>query len=117
MRCGALATPTSDRVSSGATYYGMMEMSGNAWEWAISVGDAVGQSFNGLHGDGALSANGNFNVVNWPNLSGQGLCIRGGAYASMSSSFCRTSDRYYGVYSYVLKSSLNMGGRGVRTAE
>jgi formylglycine-generating enzyme required for sulfatase activity len=117
MRCGALATPTSDRVSSGATYYGIMEMSGNAWEWAISVGDAVGQSFNGVHGDGALSANGNFNVVNWPNLSGQGLCIRGGAYASMSSDFCRTSDRYYGVYSYVLKSSLNMGGRGVRTAE
>lgn len=35
MRCGALATATSSRTSSGATFYGIMEMSGNTAEFTV----------------------------------------------------------------------------------
>lgn len=117
MRCGALATSTSTRTSCGATYYGVMEMGGNLWEWAVSPFEITGRSFTGTHGDGNLAADGSHNAANWPSLSGLGLALRGGAYGAGSAGYCVTSDRYYGSYQYVSKASSNLGGRGARTGE
>lgn len=117
IRCGALATASSNRTQSGAGYYGAMELAGNIWEWAITAGDSYGYGFTGTHGNGNLSPNGDHDVANWPTLSGQGMCIRGGAYLSGGAGQCSVSDRTYGVYQNTSKTSYNLGGRGARTAE
>jgi formylglycine-generating enzyme required for sulfatase activity len=76
------------RITSGSSVWGIMELSGNAWERAVSVGHPEGRKFNGLHGDGNLSANGYANVSNWPGTfagttveSNVGVGYRGGALA------------------------------------
>jgi len=56
----------SGRITSGSTFYGVMDMGGNAWERTVSVGHANGREFQGNHGDGALNVNGYANVADWP---------------------------------------------------
>jgi hypothetical protein len=80
LRAGIFATATSSRAASGASYWGIMEMSGNLAEGVVGVGTSSGRTFTGLHGDGTLSAAGEANVANWPR--GSGLFLRGGWYDS-----------------------------------
>jgi len=54
------------RVSSGASVWGIMELSGNAWERVVSVGHTMGRQYTGEHGDGVLEADGYANTPNWP---------------------------------------------------
>jgi formylglycine-generating enzyme required for sulfatase activity len=54
LRCGIFATGSSTRITAGANYYGVMEMSGNLWERAVTVANSTGRGFMGLHGNGAL---------------------------------------------------------------
>jgi hypothetical protein len=72
VRPGAFAAHPGNtgRTTSGATYYGIMEMSGNQWERPVTVGDAAGRSFTGLHGDGALNSLGQATVDYWPGING-----------------------------------------------
>ncbi len=114
IRCGALATYSSNRQTSGATYYGVMEMSGNNWEAVITGGNAFGRSFTGAHGDGNLDPNGLYNAANW---SVNGIGYRGGGYADNVVTSCRISDRYQSASGPVLKNNVMTGGRGIRTAE
>lgn len=61
-RCGIFAKNTgSNRLNTGGTYYGAMEMTGNAAE--IVVTDL---NYTGVNGDGLLSANGYYDVTQWP---------------------------------------------------
>jgi formylglycine-generating enzyme required for sulfatase activity len=101
------------RVSSGATYYGIMEMSGNLMERPVSVGNTAGRQFTGLHGNGLLTAAGNADVFNWPDNNGLGACFRGGDryFASVN---LRVSYRLYGATVNYYRDLL--GGRGIRTA-
>jgi len=83
LRCGIFATSTSTRAESGATYYGVMQMSGNLFERVITVAKycwAPGYSpvwqptnaglYDGQHGDGSLSSTGYANdVPNWPSAT------------------------------------------------
>lgn len=78
----------SGRITSGSSVWGIMELSGNAWERAVSVGHSEGRKFTGLHGDGILSINGYADVTNWPGTfagtevnSNIGVGYRGGALA------------------------------------
>ncbi len=88
LRAGIFAAHGSNtgRITSGASYYGIMELSGNLWEWTVTVVNATGRAFTGIHGDGALSANGHADVTDWPDLdSGEvievtGAGLRGGAW-------------------------------------
>ncbi len=114
------------RVSSGSTFYGAMEMSGNAWERTVSVGDPEGRQFTGLHGDGNLSINGYANVNNWPGIDGNlevtsnvGVGYRGGGLAFPSPNIirnARVSSRRLasGFWNLVIQDD---GGRFVRTVE
>jgi formylglycine-generating enzyme required for sulfatase activity len=52
LRVGIFATPDSDRVRSGASYWGIMELTGNLWEFTVTVGHHAGRRFAGTHGDG-----------------------------------------------------------------
>lgn len=60
----------SGRETSGATYWGIMEMSGNCWERAVTVGRPEGRAFEGTHGDGELNTDGNATNADWPGHSG-----------------------------------------------
>lgn len=111
-RVGIFAEETSSRVEAGASYYGVLDLSGNLWEITISIGDATGRSFDGSHGDGLISAAGEHNVTSWPSLNTLGYGIRGGAYDSDANTLW-VSTRIYGN-SEVVRDE-NVGGRFVRT--
>ena len=52
MRAGVFATPDSDRVAAGASYWEILELSGNVREQVVSVGHVRGRAFAGTHGTG-----------------------------------------------------------------
>ena len=78
LRSGALTDSDDTREQSGASYYGVMEMSGNEWEQVVSVVNSDGRSFTGSHGDGVLETTagyeGNATNSDWPGYTaGQGV--------------------------------------------
>lgn len=93
-RVGISATSVSDRVTSGASYYGVMEMSGNCWERPVSVGSSEGRLFNGLHGNGVLDAAGNADVLNWPGFNSEGTGFRMGNWFR-GTDRARVADRFF----------------------
>jgi formylglycine-generating enzyme required for sulfatase activity len=54
-RVGIFATPQSDRVTAGATYWGILDMAGSVPEKAVPVGEAACRSFSGNHGEGGAA--------------------------------------------------------------
>jgi len=100
------------RISSGATYYGIMEMSGNLWERTVVVGSATGRAFTNTYGNGLLDVNGNHNVSTWPGTTGTG--VRGGSWNWLED-FSRVSDRSSWYYLNDTRAP-DSGGRGVRLA-
>lgn len=116
LRVGNFARTTTTRERSGATYYGIMEMSGGVWERIVSVGDATGRTFTGAHGDGVLDSDGNATgVSNWPGTDAVGSGFRGGVWDSPET-YMQISDR--GVASLASSvrggNSDNAGTRGFR---
>lgn len=117
LRVGIFAANTSNsgRITSGSSYYGVMELSGNAGEIAINLFLSSGRSFTGNHGNGILQSDGLFDVSNWPS-SNSGIGSRGGYFTDYQY-LLEVSNRSY-VDSNV-GSSRNGGfaGRGVRSAQ
>ena len=116
LRVGIFAGTTGNtgRVTSGATYYGIMEMSGNLWEICVTVGNSTGRAFTGTHGNGALATNGNADATTWPDINATGSSLRGGGINS-SNVLLPVSDRSVGTGGGNANGS-NFGGRGVRSA-
>ena len=122
LRVGIFAANADNqgRITAGASYYGIMELSGNLWERAVTVGNATGRDFTGLHGNGALSTNGHANETAWPGLtSGEvtgatGSGFRGGSW-NFNATYMPVSDR---LSAAVAHSSRNRayGFRAVRVA-
>ena len=120
MRSGGFATPVSSREKAGATYYGVMEMSGNLWERCISVGNNDGRVFQGAvlagHGNGEIGPGVNPDLPiggGWPEAPGNGLGFRGGSYLDADAR-ARISDRLFiNVNDHSRQPSF--GGRGVRS--
>ncbi len=119
MRSGFAGSPTSNRLQSGATYYGVMEMTGNLQEMCINVYHLEGRSFTPTHGDGYLTnapTAGNANPPTWPSVASNaslGITERGGSYAAGNVQLY-TSNRidYYSTTFYLR--SAPRGGRGIR---
>lgn len=58
-RVGIFANDTSSRISSGASYYGIMDLSKNVSEYVITIGSNNSRIFSyKVHGDGILDAYG-----------------------------------------------------------
>ena len=58
-RVGIFATDSSNRISSGATYYGIMDFSKNVGKYVVTAGNSGGRVLSyKKHGDGWLSAYG-----------------------------------------------------------
>jgi formylglycine-generating enzyme required for sulfatase activity len=113
----AMGLPSADRATAGATYYGIMEMSGNVWERAVSVGSPQGRVFAGSHGNGALSATGAAANTDWPGgTTALGVGQRGGSFFTPNTEDSLSiSGRRFANYLAPVRSPV-YGGRGVRTA-
>ncbi|MBI2268814.1 MAG: SUMF1/EgtB/PvdO family nonheme iron enzyme [Bacteroidetes bacterium] len=114
MRVGNFGQGVNTRVGVGASYYGIMELSGNLWKRCVTVGNATGRAFTGIHGNGIISASGNADASNWPGTDAIGTDMRGGNY-STATSYLRVSDRYFGALTNLSRSNV-FGCRGVRVA-
>ena len=136
LRVGIFAANTnnSGRITSGATYYGIMEMSGNVAERAVTLGNMAGRSFTGLHGNGSLFTDGSANVDFWPGINGNldpntanttfggtigvtdgaGTGNRGGSMNQTTQA--RVSDRISANSASTIRAN-NFGFRGVRSAQ
>ena len=113
LRCGFAADGSSTRLQAGASYFGIMELSGNLWELTVTV-NGEGLGFTGGHGDGQLDDTGQANVAGWPSASGAGY--RGGAWNSGILPGFRdlaVSDRFYAGLAPEQRRG-TAGGRGVR---
>jgi formylglycine-generating enzyme required for sulfatase activity len=92
LRVGALATSTSNRAKAGASFWGIMDLSGNLREQVVTLGNTDGRNFVPALGNGVLSRLGNATVSTWPGLvSGEitgatGSGLRGGSWFDASTS-------------------------------
>ncbi|MFM9143563.1 MAG: SUMF1/EgtB/PvdO family nonheme iron enzyme, partial [Bacteroidota bacterium] len=118
-RVGMFADAGTNRQAAGASYWGLMEMSGNLHEPVVTVGHSQGRVYTGVHGDGSLSAAGLANVNLWPKQvnsevsSSDGMGIRGSAWNGVGST-AAVSDRTAGSRILIGRFS-TLGCRGVRT--
>jgi len=117
LRVGIFAAngSNSGRVTAGASYYGIMELGGNLLERPVTIGNVEGRAFTGLHGNGALAADGNPDATAWPapgTASGAGF--RGGGWSNGASDL-QVSDRNNAANTNSVR-FLNCGGRGARLA-
>ncbi len=133
-RCGIFAASSvnHNRMETGATYYGIMEMSGLPAELVVNAYDDAGWSFTGLHGNGTLLASGDADVAYWPGMDGNtteatpngttgGVTGYAGAGVKGSDLSLGASGLTISVRNYVVGLSWNnraswYGGRGCRTA-
>jgi formylglycine-generating enzyme required for sulfatase activity len=105
------------REETGASYYGIMGLSGNLWEFVVSLGTDKGRRYIGEHGNGNLdAAAGPEGQNSWPTPDNQGVGFRGGSWYTKTSSG-RVADRCFGsgLTGYSERSH-DTGVRGVRTA-
>ena len=123
LRVGIFATASSTRVTSGATYYGIMEMTGNVTEIGVNISTVDGRNYTGVHGDGGLSLNGHANATLWPGLtSGEVTAATGTGYYGTEWSggfFTVVGGVSARNYSNTANAARNIatGFRGVRTAQ
>lgn len=123
LRTGFAAAGASGREQAGASYYGVMELSGNVWEQCFHVGYNSGSGngaapiFEGSHGDGHLSEFGFSNVPDWGDENSVVRSIvRGGNWADVAP-YCQISNRHFitSAGGENQNRSAKTGGRGVRT--
>lgn len=122
-RVGIFALPTSTgREQSGATYYGVMEMTGNVWEFVVPLSlNNCGATINFQRtlGDGYLTAAGDHNTANWPApapaIVGQNphVIVKGGSWENTQAEL-RLSDRTSAVGGGHIARHRAVGGRGAR---
>jgi formylglycine-generating enzyme required for sulfatase activity len=112
VRTGIFATSSTSRATSGSGYYGNMELSGNLWERVVTVGNATGRTFSGVHGNGTLTAGGAADVSGWPAAAGAGW--KGGSWLNTTTNSATTSDRAQAANADNTRTA-DAGGRGVRT--
>ena len=110
LRCGIFAVSSSTRVTAGAGYYGVMELSGNLYERPVTVGNTDGRDFIGTHGDGDLSTSNS----DWPGADAVGGGFRGGSW-DYDVTHARVSHRYYAASTVALR-YYYYGGRCVRAS-
>jgi len=118
-RVGMFADAGTNRQAAGASYWGLMEMSGNLWEPVVTVGHSQGRAYTGVHGNGSLSGAGLANCNLWPNQVNSevslpdGMGLRGSAWDGGGST-AAVSNRTAGSRILTGRDG-TLGCRGVRT--
>ena len=89
-RTGIFARPSSNRILSGASYFGLLNMSDNVSEICISTANDAAWPFDAsIHGDGTIAADGQTDINNWKlggtiGVAGDAYGIRGGNFSMYS---------------------------------
>ncbi len=114
IRVGIFAGASTTRSQAGASYYGIMDLSGDLWERIVSINDA-GRGFTGTHGNGVLNSSGDMaDNGDWPGTSASGAGFRGGTW---DGPYIEISNRYIGTLTASGRGdSGTRGFRSVRTA-
>lgn len=118
LRVGIFAAngSNSGRMTAGASYYGIMELSGNLFERPVTVGNANGRSFLGSHGNGTLSSSGDPDGAAWPApTTADGAGLRGGGW-TFAPADAQVSNRSSAATTTADSRFNYAGGRGVRRA-
>lgn len=126
LRCGFAATASTTRITAGASYYGIMDLSGNVWEQCFCVGFYIGNCggtqfptsilYLGALGTGTIDGVGNCPDVTWNNAGISGHVISRGGNWEYAAKNTQVSDRTYynsAATENVVRTRRN-GGRGVR---
>jgi formylglycine-generating enzyme required for sulfatase activity len=127
----AAGTNVDTRLEAGASYYGVMELSGNVWEYTVTLGNTKGRGFAGTHGDGVLASasgyEGNATNSDWPGFNESaaeqgvigdfGAGRRGGSWASTTIAELQISDRDHASSMDVTIRKNDRGGRAVRSLD
>ena len=114
MRTGNFGQGVNTRAGTGASYYGIMELSGNLWERPVTAGNATGRAFTGTNGNGVITAAGDADAGTWPGTSATGAGYRGGSWYT-SATYVRVSARDNAAGTFTSR-PYTYGGRGVRLA-
>ena len=115
LRVGIFAAngSNSGRVTSGASYYGIMELGGNVWERPVTIGNLEGRAYTGTHGNGGVAANGNPDATTWPApATALGAGFRAGTW-NFDATYMQVSERSLAANSDSGRND-NKGGRGAR---
>jgi formylglycine-generating enzyme required for sulfatase activity len=118
LRNGFAAHESTGRLEAGASFYGVMELSGNVWEQTV-IAAGEGVNFTGNMGDGILDANGDANQASWCNPNTAfGVLLKGGGWGSAISAVgswrdLAVSDRFYSHLNPLARKN-TAGGRGGR---
>jgi formylglycine-generating enzyme required for sulfatase activity len=131
LRNGIFATATSNRQTSGGSFYGVMELSGNLLERVITTANTQGLAFNPGAGNGSINAGGyawgSGNVGTWAGFTAAttqidgatnalGLIYRGGSWGTGFTTL-QISDRSIALITNTNTTrDANMGVRGCKTA-
>ena len=124
MRVGSFARPGYTREQSGASYYGIMDLSGNLSERIVNVGTTSGRTFTrSVHGNGLLTTDGFCDITTWPGFSAgrvttnTGTGLRSGSVDQVAIDQ-RVSDRRNAcrATSDAINRDCCRGARAVRTA-
>lgn len=107
----------------GASYFWVMDLSGSLWEKVITVGNQLGRTFTGSHGDGIIE-DGAATNSDWPKSDKEvgGFGYRGGGFYEPDTEYSDfnphspTGYRYYGAWSGGPR-SIAYGYRAGRTAD
>lgn len=95
VRCGSFAAGNTSRTAAGASYWGVMELSGNLAEICYNA-NTQGRAFQGIieaHGNGVIASSGQTDMSTsyWPQGTNS-FALRGGSYA-VEASLATISDR------------------------
>jgi hypothetical protein len=93
LRGEVFAGPRSSRGSSGASYWGILELSGNLWEMTITVGRMAGRRFEGTHGNGTPEPSSGWHLLDSRAFRGRGGGYGGVGQGHQQKQMLRTSDR------------------------
>jgi hypothetical protein len=115
LNAGIFAGQGKTREKNGATYYGVMEMSGNLHEPCVTVGNMYGRAFTFRNGNGQLSADGFTDENGWPLRDGKGAGFRGGCFTINSGHMCVSLRIDAATEIYATHRHIPWGFRGVRT--
>jgi formylglycine-generating enzyme required for sulfatase activity len=116
LRCGFGATAATTRVQSGSSFYGVMDMSGNANEQCIGGYNYNYSSFTTANGNGELNSIALADVPGWPSLGGgqNGGVVRGSNWHTATPQDLNISDRGQMSQNSNSIRDHRFGGRGVR---
>ena len=127
-RVGIFATPNTSRTSSGASYYGIMDLTGNVAEYVIELhSTGTSNTLTRTWGNGAVTSAGVHDVAGgWPadgyvptaSSMANTMSAKGGGWQSTSGDYYLVvSGNYWAYLGYSFASTiynLQYGGRGVR---